>query len=320
MSVAATLPLRFGRACVGPLWSCLETGAAIVTDPCGAGRPKLESLWVRDRGVRWHVRSCGRGPSVLLLHGTGASSHSFERLIAQLARRYTVYAPDLPGHAKSVCEPQFDPTLANLARGLGRLVDALELRPRIVIGHSAGAALAAQMCLDRVVEPQLIVGLAAALVPFRGLARAVFPRAAALLSRSVGPALLASWVSQRNRTARVLQQTGSHLDAEGIEAYRRLAGHPEHVAGVLTMMARWNLDPVFESLPKIKAPVLLLAGQHDRAVPVEQVRVVSKRLPNSQLVVVPDAGHLLHEEAPGRICEHITEHFDRHCDPQRPRR
>ena len=49
-------------------------------------------------GLRWHVQQMGEGPPILLIHGTGASTHSWRDLAPLLAERFTVIAADLPGH------------------------------------------------------------------------------------------------------------------------------------------------------------------------------------------------------------------------------
>ena len=285
------------------------------TGPRAASDAAPSERFVQDGAIRWHVTMMGRGPVALLVHGTGASSHSFHALMRRLAERFTLVAPDLPGHARTRVPRWFSPSLPDTALALGRLMDALELRPTLVVGHSAGAALVARMTLDRLVEPELVVGLAPALVPLRGLARAVLHPAAGLLARSIGPSVIAAGASLGRPVAAVLRSTGSVLDGEGVESYRRLVERPEHVAGVLTMMARWDLDPLYDALPRLHAPCLLLAGRSDRAVPVAQLRAVSARLPHATLVVVERAGDLLHEERPHEVSRLLLEHVDRSRPP-----
>ncbi|MBQ1767400.1 MAG: alpha/beta fold hydrolase, partial [Aquincola sp.] len=66
----------------------------------GADWPhRAHSRFVHAGGLHWHVQVAGQGPVLLLLHGTGASSHSMAGLLPLLAERFTVVVPDLPGHA-----------------------------------------------------------------------------------------------------------------------------------------------------------------------------------------------------------------------------
>jgi magnesium chelatase accessory protein len=268
------------------------------------------SRFVERGRIRWHVQIMGSGPALLLLHGTGASSHSFRALMPLLAERFTVVAPDLPGHALSEAPASFEPTLPAMAAALDELLEALELgKPPVAVGHSAGAALIARMTLDRTITPRLLVGLGGAFVPFRGVARALFPRTARLL------ALASKVVDLRVRDTeivrRVLESTGSVLDHEGVELYRRLSERPAHVAAVLSMMASWDVEPLFRELPDLEVPFLLIAGEGDRAVSVAQQRAVTARTPHARLVVVPGAGHLLHEERPAAVARLIFDAVDR---------
>lgn len=303
MSLAAATTLRSATR-----------SAARSTAPCvDAPRSRVVELGAH----RWHLLELGVGPTALLLHGAGASSHSYRALMQRLAARFTVLAPDLPGHAGSTAGPAFDPSLPNVADALGQLLAALGEQPRLVVGHSAGAAVAARLALDGVVAPSLVVGLAPALVPFRGLAAAVLRPAAALLGRSPAAAFLASCFATSDRIDRILRGTGSVLDAVGVESYRRLVERPEHVTGVLTMMARWDIDALYDALPALDLPVLLVAGRNDLAVPLAQVQDAARRLRHATLTVVDGAGHLLHEEQPDSISDLILDHVDRGPHPRR---
>jgi magnesium chelatase accessory protein len=263
------------------------------------------------------VHVVGTGPALLLVHGTAASSHSFRALVPLLAERFTVIVPDLPGHALSTAPPTVDVSLPGIAAALADLLDALGVAPHVAVGHSAGAAVLARMALDGEIHPELLVGIAAAMVPFRGLARAVFPPAAKLLARSrLAPRLIAFRARYTDTVAKVLEGTGSVLDPRGVELYRDLTGRPDHVAAVLSMVASWDLDPLYAELPLLETRFLLLGGALDQAVPLAQLRELARRMPASRLVVVERTGHLLHEERPDEIARAILNEADAIASPE----
>lgn len=266
------------------------------------------SSFIARGSIYWHVQMMGNGPTLLLVHGTGASTHSFRALMPLLAHHFTVVAVDLPGHAFSqIISDGFVPSLAGTATALADLLRALKLSPRVCVGHSAGAAVIAQMAIDHQIAPELIVGLGAALLPIRGVAAHLASPTARALSRSlVAAPLIASKARDNGTIERMLQSVGSSLDAQGVALYRRLATYPGHVAAVLAMLSSWDLSALFAELPHIATRFLLLAGADDAAVPLTQQHEIAARMPFAELVVIEGAGHLLHEEQPERVAEMIV--------------
>ncbi len=267
-------------------------------------------------GVDWHVQVVGAGPEVVLIHGTGASGHSFRNLIPALSERFTVVVPDLPGHGRSAITGSFEPSLPRMAAALRRLLGSLKVNPRVVVGHSAGAAVLTRMVLDGAIAPALLVGLAAALYPLRGFERAVFASTARLFSAA--SQVLGVRFDEASVVRVLLESTGSFLDEEGVEHYRRLFAQPQHLSAVLAMMAHWDLSRLFSDLSSLHTPVLLLAGQNDRAIPLSQQRLLERRMPTSRLKVLSDAGHLLHEEQPRAVVRLILDEAQRVCGGLRP--
>ncbi|MEM9696409.1 MAG: alpha/beta fold hydrolase BchO, partial [Myxococcota bacterium] len=237
--------------------------------------------------------------------GTGASIHSMLPLSERLRDRFTVVIPDLPGHAGSRADPAFRPTLPAMAAATGELLRSLgHASPAVLLGHSAGAAIAIQLLLDHpAFRPRLLVGLNAALVPFRGPARVVFPALAQGLARSrLATALIARRTARPGRTRRILRSTGTDdLTPAHVDAYRELAGRPDHVRGVLRMMAHWDLESLFDRLPSLQTQVLLIAAADDAAVPLAMQRRAHARMANAKFAVLERGGHLVHERHPERI-------------------
>src|ERR1700744_2846510 len=132
------------------------------------GPHREPSRFVEAAGYRWHVQIMGSGPIALLAHGTGAATHSWRALAPLLAKDFTVVAPDLPGHGFTESPQAYRLSLSGMAQDLAALCRTLAIKPRIAIGHSAGAAILVRMALDRSIEPSLIVSLNGAFLPFCG--------------------------------------------------------------------------------------------------------------------------------------------------------
>lgn len=273
----------------------------------GAHWPHREaSAFVEAGALRWHVQRLGaRGaPVLLLLHGTGASTHSWRDLAPHLAADHDVIAPDLPGHAFSTLPPRTSMSLPGMAAALAALLAALGAAPQAVVGHSAGAALAVQAALDGLVAPRLIVGLNAALWPLPG-GHWWSPAARLLALNPLVPHAFARAMAWPGAVERLLRGTGSTLDARGVALYRRLVSDPGHVGAALSMMSQWDLEALHDALPRLRVPLHLIVGSGDRAVPPAQARWVAARVPRCRIEALEGLGHLAHEEAPARVAEAI---------------
>lgn len=263
------------------------------------------SRFVDAGGCQWHVqvlRGTPGQPVLWLLHGTGAASHSWRALMDLLAPHATLVVPDLPGHGFSGPLPQV--SLPAMARALAALAEALALPPTLVLGHSAGAAVAVRAALDGLIAPAQLVGVNAALLPFEGLAGRVFGPMAKLMARQAWvPWLFARRASDTGAVQRMVAATGSTLDAQGLALYARLMRSPAHVTGALAMMADWDLHALWADLPGLGVPLTLLVGGQDGTVPPAQAQRVRLKLPPTRVQLLDGLGHLAHEEAPQRVAE-----------------
>lgn len=285
----------------------------------GAHWPHPErSRFVQAGGLRFHVQvfpgPADDAPVALLLHGTGASTHSWRGVAPLLAQRFTVVAPDLPGHAFTglppggAGAPQLG--LPGMARALAALMQTLHQSPALIVGHSAGAAIAIRMTLDGLARPQRIAGINAALLPLGGLAGQWFSPAAKLMAALPLVPRLFAWRAQSPAVLqRLLAGTGSTLDAEGQALYHRLVTDADHAAGALGMMANWDLPQLARDLPRLDVPLDLIVGDRDRTVPPADAPAVMQRLApvaRGALTRLPGLGHLAHEEAPGAVVAHLA--------------
>ncbi len=261
------------------------------------------SLRVEAGGLRWHVQRAGSGPTVLLLHGTGASTHSWRGLLPILAQHFDVIAPDLPGHAFTSPPRNGDYSLPSFARGVAALLDALDAEPVLAVGHSAGAPVLARMALDGTISPAGIVALNGAMLPFSPFAGPLFSGLARIVS--VAPLLpsIISRFADENAVRRLLEDTGSKLDRTGIELYRRLFSDPSHISATLKMMAQWDLESLKRDLPALAVPLLLVAGTDDRTIPPEVSVKVRDIVADGRIERLRGLGHLAHEEDPARVAD-----------------
>jgi magnesium chelatase accessory protein len=266
------------------------------------------SRFVRAGGLYWHVQVMGTGPALLLLHGAGAATHSFRDLAPLLAREFTVICPDLPGHGFTETPRGDGLSLPGMVRGIDALLTALDAHPYAAVAHSAGAAIALRLRLQGRIGEGGVIALNGALRPFPGAAAHIFPALAKLLVLNPLAVQAFAWRGgMRGAVAKLIEGTGSHIDPVGLKAYGALFATTGHVAGALGMMSSWDLKPLLADLPKLPAPLTLIVGEKDIAVPPDVADDVKAKVPHACKIALPGLGHLAHEEAPrqvaGLICE-----------------
>ena len=128
------------------------------------------SQMIKAAGFLWHVQHLGaqrldeeapisQRPKLLLVHGTGASTHSWMGVIPLLIDEFEILAIDLPGHAFTHALASGHASLPAMSKALHQLLQQMDFQPDLVIGHSAGAAIVVRMALDGHINPQLIISL-----------------------------------------------------------------------------------------------------------------------------------------------------------------
>ena len=285
---------------------------------------RAHSRFISAAGFHWHVQqfdSASRGvPTALLLHGTGASTHSWRSLIPLLTPHVNVLSLDLPGHAFTDMPPggsnSQQMSLPGMAKAIGQLLAVLGISPTLIIGHSAGVAIAVRMSLDAIVQPRRIVSINGALQPLGGLTGQVFLPVAKLMSALPFVPSLFSWqAGSPAALQRLIDSTGSTLDVEGTALYGQLVTSPGHAAGALGMMANWDLPQLALDMPRLTTPLSLIVGSNDHTVPPRQAaRLValwptSSAAPPPQITTLAGLGHLAHEERADLVAPLVLAHL-----------
>jgi len=262
------------------------------------------SRFVSLDSLRVHYKVLGQGePPLVLLHGFGASLFSWQQVEDDLALQHTVLAFDRPafGLTSRPMRGQWkgrNPYTPEAAVNLTiALMDSLGLSRAVLVGHSAGAAIALQIAQrypERVIALILIspaVGGGGPPLWLRPLLR--LPAVdrfgplvvRALLLRSGEQILERAWYDPRR------------IPPETRERYRRplRAINWDRALWEFTLASR-PLEP--EMFATVTVPTLIITGKEDRIVPPATSERLAGILPNARLVIIPRCGHLAHEECP----------------------
>lgn len=254
---------------------------------------------IRHTPHDWWVIDIGTGPTILLLHGAGGSTHSFRNLLPLLVPHYRCIVIDLPGQGFTRAgSRRFG--LDAMAADIVSLATDQHWQPAAMIGHSAGAALALRMA--ELIPLRAVIGINAALGTFDGLAGLFFP----MLAKGFAlipflPSAIARLWGNPARVDSLLNATGSQIDVQGRAQYLHLVQSASHVDGTLGMMSQWNITPMVARLQDLNTPTLLLTGSADTTVPPRVSQSVAHRMPRATTMDLPKLGHLAHEEAADQV-------------------
>jgi len=241
-------------------------------------------LFVRDSG--------GAGEAVLLVHALGLDHRMWNALAAQLEDRYRTLALDLRGHGASPV-PARPYTLDLLASDVRALLDSLRIARAHWIGLSLGG----------------MVGQAFALAHGDRLGKLVL----ANTTSAYGPAGAASWQARIDAV-----EAGGLASIAGMVAARYFsdAFRAEHPQAVATVMERFAATPqagylgcceaiaaldFSDSLQRIRAPTLVIAGSEDAGTPPAMSRAIAERIPGARMELIDGASHLSALERPAEF-------------------
>jgi len=249
-------------------------------------------------GVAFHVEIAGAGAPLVLLHGFTGSGESWARHIPAFAKQSLTVAIDLLGHGRS--DSPADPRRYRIERAADdtlAVLDQLGLTRAAVLGYSMGGRLAlflATRAPERI--SALILESTTPGIQDPGERRARAAQDVALAD-SIERDGITAFVDRWQRLPLFASQ--SRLAGAERTALRtiRLAQCPRGLANSLRAMGQGEQPPLFNHLPSLSMPVLVVVGAMDTAYCILG-RGITRVIPHARLVIVPDAGHAVHLERP----------------------
>jgi 3-oxoadipate enol-lactonase len=251
-----------------------------------------------SRGVRIYWEEEGRGDPLLLIMGLGCSLRMWHSLRPALAEHFRLILFDNRGAGASGF-PLRPCRISSMARDAAAVLDAAGVERAHVFGVSMGGMIAQEFALR---FPRRVRKLVLGCTSSGG-----FPTGADWRAMW---ALVPGFTAPRDEQLRAMLPFLFHpgTPRERIEAdvavlranYPRRPAFLAQLAGILA----WRSH---SRLPRIQAETLVLHGVDDRLVPVENGRIVARRIPNSKLVVIPDANHIFPTDQPEATLKAILE-------------
>ena len=246
----------------------------------------------------------GTAPVVLLIHGIGDSSRTWDDVIPLIARTRTVIAPDLLGHGESD-KPRADYSVGGFANAMRDLLVVHGVERATIVGHSLGGGVALQFAYqypERVERLVLVAsgGLGAEVHPVLRLA--AVPGTSAVLSISARTPVRLSVMTACRLAARAGLLDPDDVDEVGT-VWKGLRDRSTRAAFLRTLRAvvdvRGQAVTSRDRLYLTAAiPTLLVWGERDPVLPLAHAQAAADELPGARLAVVPRAGHMPHLTCP----------------------
>jgi pimeloyl-ACP methyl ester carboxylesterase len=273
-------------------------------------------------GYRRAFRVAGSGPPMVLVHGIGDSSATWTPVMAALARRHLVIAPDLLGHGSSD-KPRADYSVAAYANGIRDLLGVLDVERVTLVGHSLGGGVAMQFAYQfpERTERLVLVGSGGVGPEVTPVLRAMtLPGAASLL----GLLQLPTARLQVGAAVGMLRLLGTDLGRDAPDLLRMVDALPDATARAafirtLRAVVDWR-GQVVTMLDRCYLasgmPTMLVWGDRDAVVPVAHGHRAHRAMPGSRLEIFPGAGHFPFHSDPARFVT-LLEQFLATTEPAR---
>lgn len=249
--------------------------------------PKVK---VGDINMYYEVH--GKGESFVIIPGWASSMSGFFMHIPVFSREYRVVALDNRGAGRSDA-PDIPYTMEMMADDLAGLLDAIGVDSAHIWGSSLGGSIALQFVLRHLKRVRsLILACTSCGGPHSVIATdpeiiAAF-QPSELSPKEALRENLPLWVSQE------YIDKNPALITEILEEYMKYPASPQGQARHTQAMM---VNDTYDRLPEIKAPTLVIQGDNDRAIPVENARILASRIPGAELAILKNMGHLFMFEA-----------------------
>jgi len=287
--------------------------------PLEGTRPAVELAeadadWIDAGALRLHARIVGPAdapaPGAAFLHGFGSNLESFAPLQASLADRVRTVAWDRPAFGlteRALTWPGENPYAPEAQVEHVRLaLDAAGIDRAVLIGHSAGGAIAASAALE---HPERVAGLVLiAPAVYRGGGAPAWSRWALRTPQleRIGPLLMRQLGGEPGESLlRSSYADPGRLDRSVLDAYRRATRVDDWDRALWELVKASREPDVAARLDELRIPVLVVTGLQDEIVPPDQTRRLAGELPSATLVELQGCGHVPQEECAGAVLEEV---------------
>ena len=260
------------------------------------------SQFIAVRGMQVHLRDEGpRGDPtpIVLLHGTGASLHTWDGWTAELTRERRVIRFDLPGFGLTGPSPDGVYTIESYVDTVLAVADTLGVPRFVLAGNSLGGYVAWATAALHPQRVDRLILVDAAGYPYQSQS---VPLAFRLARTPVLNVLMRDVLPRGvvERSLRDVYGDPSKVTPDLVDRYFDLATRAGNRAALVARFDQTTPGSLSERVPEIQVPTLILWGGKDRLIPLEFGQRFARDIHDSRLIVFDALGHVPHEEDPAR--------------------
>ena len=305
---------------------CGMIGATVALAACATREIPYDELMTRyglpsshtfeaEPGLILHYTDEGAssGRTIVLVHGFAASVHAWRPWVERLDNDYRLIAIDLPGHGITQAPQDYQASLDRNAALVGKLADHLGAQRFVLAGNSMGGGVSLAFAMEHPERLEALVLVDAAGWPGEeGEARGGPPGFVGLLNNGVGRFFLKLFDV---RMFAVDGLKSAYLNEalvtdEVVSRYADLAMGVGHRDILLTQRSQPDTPWTPADFADIRVPVLVLSGEQDNLIPVEDARAIAAAIPGARLVTYPEGGHLPMEQLPDETVRDLRAFLD----------
>jgi pimeloyl-ACP methyl ester carboxylesterase len=270
------------------------------------------SQFIEINGLTVHVKTMGHGePVILLLHGFGASLFSWHAVMEPLSQHGTVIAYDRPAFGLTERpmtwtgeNPYSSQASVDLLLGI---LDHFNVQEAILVGNSAGGTVSMQFTLQHPERVQALILVDPAVYEGGGGPSWLRPFYKTPQMNHLGPLIVRSIQSSGLDLIKMAWYDPSKITPETMAGYTKPLKADNWDRALWYFTAASQPSNLPERLSEFTLPVLVITGDTDKIVPTEYSVRLAGELPNATLVVIPQAGHVPHEEQPVAFMQAVAE-------------
>ncbi|QCK16544.1 alpha/beta fold hydrolase [Mangrovivirga cuniculi] len=274
--------------------------SSIPLDELKAEYANEESEFMSIDGANVHYRDVGNpGDSlpIILIHGTGASLHTFNDWTKELKTNHRVIRMDLPGYGLTGPFENRDYSIHHYVNFLNTFLDSLSIDQCVMGGNSLGGHIAWRFTLKHPEKVNKLILIDASGYPFKSKSSPIaFKMAKVPVVKNAFTYITPRFVVESS--VENVYADDSKVTEEVVDRYFELTLRKGNRQAFVDRFSTSNNLKAYKKLNTIKTETLILWGEQDDLIPVEIAYQFHEALPNDTLVILPNAGHIPMEEIP----------------------